>query len=203
MFKISQSNTYLWPVTVEMPDDGGKFTKHTFDAEFRRLSVDELSALGDTDDTGGTACRRILAGWKGVVDDNGEPLANTAIKIHQLVPAGERFFCLSIPTLGGGGKSCTLFEKFPIFKGEFPASGSLDFTAEYLTGLYIEIAESCDNADPKARRRYFRRTMYTGDLMDKETITMSPLDKAYLGYYIRYKPCTIRTPLVENWDDYY
>ncbi|KWS08003.1 hypothetical protein AL064_18045 [Pseudomonas syringae pv. syringae] len=138
-----------------------------------------------------------------VIDDNGEPLANTAIKIHQLVPAGDKFFCLSIPTLAGGGKSCANYKRFPIFKGEFPASGSLDFTAEYLTGLYIEIAESCDKADPKTRRRYFRRTMYTGDLMDKEIITMNPLDKAYLGYYIRYEPCTTRAPPVENWDDYY
>lgn len=167
------------------------------------IAVLTLSLNGCMSDTEEHRLRKPLHLTVRVVDDNGEPLANTAIKIHQLVPAGDRFFCLSIPTLGGGGKSCSTYKKFPVFKGEFPTSGSLDFTAEYLTGLYIEVAESCDNADPKARRRYFRRTMYTGDLMDKETITMSPLDKAYLGYYTRYEPCTTRTPPVENWDDYY
>ncbi|RMU75607.1 hypothetical protein ALP23_01099 [Pseudomonas syringae pv. apii] len=162
-----------------------------------------LSLNGCMSDTEEDRLRKPLHLTVRVNDDNGEPLANTAIKIHQLVPAGDKFFCLSIPTLAGGGKSCANYKRFPIFKGEFPASGSLDFTAEYLTGLYIEIAESCDKADPKTRRRYFRRTMYTGDLMDKEIITMNPLDKAYLGYYIRYEPCTTRTPPVENWDDYY
>lgn len=81
MFKISQSKTYFWPVTVEMAADGGKFEKHTFDAEFRRLSVDEIAALGESDDTGGTACRRIMAGWKGIVDDSGEevPFSESAL----------------------------------------------------------------------------------------------------------------------------
>jgi hypothetical protein len=82
MFKITQSSSYIWPVTVEMATDGGKFEKHTFDGEFRRLNVDELQTLSDTDDTGGSACRKILVGWKGVVDDNGEevPFSETALE---------------------------------------------------------------------------------------------------------------------------
>ncbi|MCQ2995402.1 hypothetical protein NLO88_10720 [Pseudomonas syringae] len=140
-----------------------------------------------------------------VVDDNGEPLANTAVKIHQLILGADRFFCIGsigVPGYGGGG--CGGGQKrVPIYKGEFPASGSLDFTAEYLTGLYIEIAESCDNTTPDARRRYFRRSIHTGELMEGETITMAPLDKEYLGYHTRYEPCTTRKPSLENWEDHY
>lgn len=85
MFKITQSRTYFWPVTVEIASDGGKFEKHTFDAEFRRLSVDEISALSDSDDTGGSACRKILAGWKGVVDDNGEDVPFSETNLEELL----------------------------------------------------------------------------------------------------------------------
>lgn len=85
MFKLSQSNSYYWPVTVEMPADGGKFEKHTFDAEFRRMSVDELQALGDTDETGGIACRTIMVGWKGIVDDSGEEVPFSETSRDQLL----------------------------------------------------------------------------------------------------------------------
>lgn len=139
-----------------------------------------------------------------VVDENGEPPLNAAVKIHQLVPGRDKFFCLSIPTLGGAGKDCGTFERFPIFKGELPASGSIDFTAEYLTGLYIEVAETCDNTEPKAKRRYFRRSLYTGDLLSySKTITLKPQDNAQMNYHIRYEPCTTRMPSLENWGDYY
>ena len=34
MFRLNQSNTFLWPVTVSLPESGGKHSKETFDAEF-------------------------------------------------------------------------------------------------------------------------------------------------------------------------
>jgi len=139
-----------------------------------------------------------------VVDDNGEPPGNAAVKIHQLVPGRDKFFCLELPTWGPRGKGCGTWERFPIFKGELPASGSIDFTAEYLTGLYIEVAETCDNTEPNARRRYFRRTLHTVELLTgSKTITVDPRDKPQLGYRIRYEPCTARMPSLENWSDYY
>lgn len=75
MFKIVQNPTYTWPVTVELPIDGGKTEKATFDAEFKRLTqsrVDEIrhaverSEMRDSD-----LAREALVGWSGVVDADG------------------------------------------------------------------------------------------------------------------------------------
>lgn len=71
MFKIADKNTYRWPVTVHIPQDGGKFTKATFDAEFQALPQNELDQIvrdavaGDPD---ASVAARCLCGWKGVQD---------------------------------------------------------------------------------------------------------------------------------------
>jgi|SRR4051812_37339681 hypothetical protein len=78
MFKISQSDSYTWPVSVESAISGGKFEKETFDAEFKRVSqtrIQEIIKLveptppliSDVD-----LAKEVLVGWKGVVDANGE-----------------------------------------------------------------------------------------------------------------------------------
>lgn len=72
MFKIVQNPTYSWPVTVELPTDGGKTEKATFDAEFKRLTqsrVDEIRQAverGEMRDS--DLAREALVGWSGVVD---------------------------------------------------------------------------------------------------------------------------------------
>lgn len=90
MFKLKQTATFLWPVTVHIPN-AGKFDKHTFDAEFKRLSMDELKALGEreADGEGVDACRQILLGWKGVVDDDGNdvPFSESALEQLLSIPA--------------------------------------------------------------------------------------------------------------------
>ena len=75
-FVLKQSDSYTWPVPVELPDDGGKFLKQTFDATFKRLPQDRIRQIidkiqeGEMDDD--TLCREILIGWTGVNDDKGE-----------------------------------------------------------------------------------------------------------------------------------
>lgn len=75
MFKIVQNPTYSWPVTVELPTDGGKTEKATFDAEFKRLTqsrVDEIRQAverGEMRDS--DLAREALVGWSGVVDADG------------------------------------------------------------------------------------------------------------------------------------
>lgn len=84
MFSISQSKSYHWPVTVELPVTGGKHEKHTFDAEFKRITqgrIKEISkAIESGDMTDSDFCKEILLGWKGVHDDRGEaiPFSETA-----------------------------------------------------------------------------------------------------------------------------
>lgn len=94
MFKLSQPTSFFWPITVEIPK-GGKFEKHTFDAEFRLLEVDELNELterfsglsSDDEDKSKEAIRQILVGWKGVVDDDGEvPFSETSVEQLLKIP---------------------------------------------------------------------------------------------------------------------
>ncbi len=95
MFKLKQSNSYTWPVEVFLPGDGGKFIKETFDAEFKRLDMDQLKAMqkqseaGEDDSDGANQIREILLGWKGVVDESGDvPFSESArdelLKIPQV-----------------------------------------------------------------------------------------------------------------------
>lgn len=76
MFKIAQSPEYVWPVSVQLPTDGGRSEKANFDATFRRISqtrMDEIRkgiTAGDINDA--DLAREVLVGWKGVVDDGGE-----------------------------------------------------------------------------------------------------------------------------------
>lgn len=101
-FVLKQSDSYTWPVTLVIPVDGGRREKHTFDAEFKRLSQtrineivrqarasndgsNEESALEDQ-----SACAEIMIGWSNVVDDSGEEITFSAKALEQL---------LELPTL--------------------------------------------------------------------------------------------------------
>ena len=77
MFKIAENVTYKWPVTVAIPQDGGKFVKATFSAEFKGLTQPEIDAIiqasrnGDTD---ADICVSCLVGWSGVKDSDDQDL---------------------------------------------------------------------------------------------------------------------------------
>lgn len=76
MFKLNQTTTFTWPVTVSIPSDGGRHTKETFDAEFLRLPQSKLREMqqsierGDLNDE--MFVRQILVGWKGITSDGEE-----------------------------------------------------------------------------------------------------------------------------------
>jgi hypothetical protein len=76
MFKLSQSDTYNWPVTVEVPADGGRTEKSTFDAEFKRLTqsrIEEIRKLIEREEIRDVdLVREVMVGWSSVVDQNGE-----------------------------------------------------------------------------------------------------------------------------------
>lgn len=92
-FKLRQTASYFWPVTVEYPIDGGKFAKETFDAEFARLPQERLEEImrgvtaGEVADA--SIVREIVVGWKGVTDgdDNAEvPFSETALASVLAIP---------------------------------------------------------------------------------------------------------------------
>jgi hypothetical protein len=104
-FVLKQSATYKWPVTLIIPADGGRREKHTFDGEFRRIPqarINEIRRLGRLQELGRLdpeeeiqdqdGAKEILAGWSGVVDDEGKEIPFSEAALNQL---------LEIPTVAG------------------------------------------------------------------------------------------------------
>jgi len=87
MFKISHNATYFWPVTVELPADGGKFEKHTFDAQFKRLPQKRLDEIFDrnAEVKDSDVITEILVGWKGIVDDQGNEVVYSETNRDELL----------------------------------------------------------------------------------------------------------------------
>jgi hypothetical protein len=95
-------------VPFKVPTDGGKYEKQTFDAEFKRLPQSRINEIqtevqarlratefgrpfeGDVSDI--SIADEVLAGWAGVVDDEGEEVPFSATSKAQL---------LNIPGLAG------------------------------------------------------------------------------------------------------
>lgn len=74
-FTIKQSQTYVWPVTVEIPINGGRFDRQTFDAEFKRLPQARnnaiIAAARSESTTDLEVAEEVLIGWSGITDDDG------------------------------------------------------------------------------------------------------------------------------------
>jgi hypothetical protein len=81
MFKLSANPRYSWPVSVEIPADGGTYDEAAFTVVFRRGTVEEYQALYKRMETGELnfvdAAKEVVLGWDEVVDDGGEPIAFT------------------------------------------------------------------------------------------------------------------------------
>lgn len=102
-FVLNQSPSYTWPVKITLPVDGRKEV-HTFDAEFKRLPQTRINELiqtlrdqerGRRDDDlvqDTDACREVLVGWSGVVDDDGKAIPFSEATMNKL---------LDIPTVAG------------------------------------------------------------------------------------------------------
>lgn len=124
-----------------------------------------------------------------VLDDNGKPATNTKVKILQWLDIGERFFCISLPTLAGPGKSCTIYKELPLLEDEVSSNGSLDLTVEYSGLLQIYTAGPCNYSTRS--RRHMLREVWAEDFKERETITViAPVDTiSSQGYSIRYESC--------------
>ena len=92
-FVLSVSETYKWPVVVELASDGGRNEKLTFDAEFKRLPSERVKQLlnPNEDDEGLTDeqfCQSYVVGWSGIKDDQGadvpfsQDALMTLLRIH-------------------------------------------------------------------------------------------------------------------------
>ena len=93
-FVLKQSDTYIWPVTFDLPVDGGRHEKQTFDGEFKRLpqskigpmvaELTKLEDLGDLDRLTEIASD-VLVGWSGVTGDDGKEIPYSQKALEQLL----------------------------------------------------------------------------------------------------------------------
>jgi len=81
MFKLGQSESYWYPVTIELVDVEGKKKKFDFDAKFKRLDDDErrdLLVREDGDDRplpkDKEVVQQVFEGWRKVQDAEGGEL---------------------------------------------------------------------------------------------------------------------------------
>jgi hypothetical protein len=93
-FVLKQSDTYTWPVAFDVPVDGGRHERQTFDGEFKRLPqskigpmVAELQRLEDLGDLERITdiSRDVLVGWSGISDDNNKEIPFSQKALDQLL----------------------------------------------------------------------------------------------------------------------
>ena len=88
-FKLDQSGTYKWPVTVEVPVDDGRHDKQKFDGEFKRITQSRIREMGQLIETGDLTdvdlVKEVLVGWEGIEDDQGNELKFSQSKLKQLL----------------------------------------------------------------------------------------------------------------------
>jgi hypothetical protein len=87
-FKLSQSKTFEWPVSWQIPGDM-KPIECTFTGVFRRLTTEEMRAvltdeagIGRTDEV---VARELLVDWKHVQGADDKPLAFSGPALDQLL----------------------------------------------------------------------------------------------------------------------
>jgi hypothetical protein len=71
-FKISQKPTFVTRVSVNTPNQKGGFDLSTFNAEFKRVKMDELDELREQPQR--EVMRQVLVGWTDFLDDANEPV---------------------------------------------------------------------------------------------------------------------------------
>lgn len=88
-FKLSKSGSYSWPVTCELPVDGGEYETQAFEVTFKRKSqswITDISKQMDDDKiTTAEVARELVTGWSGITDDAGKDVAFNAAAFDQLL----------------------------------------------------------------------------------------------------------------------
>jgi len=88
-FVLKKANTYKWPVSVDVPVDGGKHDKVTFDVEFKDLTQSRLLEIAELSSEGGLSdvdvAREVMTGWAGITDEDGKELPYSITKRDELL----------------------------------------------------------------------------------------------------------------------
>ena len=93
-FVLKQTDTYSWPVAFDVPVDGGRHERQTFDGVFKRLPqskigplVAELQRIEDLGDLERVTemASDVLVGWSGVTADVGKEIPFSQKALGQLL----------------------------------------------------------------------------------------------------------------------
>ena len=98
-FILSQGNSYKWPVVHDMPVDGGKHERHTFDAEFKRITQSRIRQMGEqienNEITESELVTEVLLGWDGINDEDGNPIKFSQKALAQVIDVPMLATCIS------------------------------------------------------------------------------------------------------------
>lgn len=80
-FARKKATTYLWPVPVFPPADGGGYGKETIDLSFLRISRSELESIKDNVQL----LKKVVKGWNGYVDEDGKAIPFSVTALEELL----------------------------------------------------------------------------------------------------------------------
>ena len=77
-FILKTSDSYSWPVAIDIPVDHGKHERRTFDAQFKRVNQSRIREMGELIESGDLTdialVQEVLVGWDGINDEDGNPV---------------------------------------------------------------------------------------------------------------------------------
>ena len=77
-FTLKTSDSYKWPVSIDIPVDHGKHERRTFDAEFKRITQSRVREMGEMIEAGQITdvelVQEVLIGWDGISDEDANPV---------------------------------------------------------------------------------------------------------------------------------
>jgi hypothetical protein len=88
-FVLKQDDRFTWPISFDVPVDGGRHQRQTFDGEFVRVSQSRLRELAELLQgeaaTDADIAREVLVGWSGITDDEGEEVPFSKAALDRLL----------------------------------------------------------------------------------------------------------------------
>lgn len=73
-FVIKKKESFIWPVTMKLAADGGKYDEQVIDLEFRHMKDSELQKILKKSKSDKEFCKAVVVGWKDVKDENSNPV---------------------------------------------------------------------------------------------------------------------------------
>jgi len=88
-FVLKQDDRFTWPISFDVPVDGGRHQRQTFDGEFIRVSQARLRELGEAiqaeEASDQDIAREVMVGWSGITDDDGEEVPFSKAALDRLL----------------------------------------------------------------------------------------------------------------------